>query len=98
MLLYDNVELRGMHESIVRYRNVWDGAEGMKIQYDYEDKIRERFSMLDQEDQKNLYINNKSPGIQEFLKYKKKMQEIMFRQLAELCPSVKRKGTVAKSR
>ena len=68
------------------------------ILHDYEDKIRERFSMLNQEDQKNLYINNNSPGIQEFLKYKKEMQEIMFRQLAELCPPVSKRGTVTKSR
>lgn len=54
--------------------------------------------MLNQEDQKNLYINNNSPGIQEFLKYKKEMQEIMFRQLAELCPPVSKRGTVTKSR
>lgn len=98
MLLYDHVELRGTHESVVRYRNVWDGAEGIEIHHDYEDKIRERFSMLNQEDQKNLYINNNSPGIQEFLKYKKEMQEIMFQQLAELCPPVSKRGTVTKSR
>ena len=72
MLLYDHVELRGTHESVVRYRNVWDGAEGIEIHHDYEDKIRERFSMLNQEDQKNLYINNNSPGIQEFLNIRKK--------------------------
>ena len=82
MPLYDQVELRGTHESVVRYRNVWDGAEGIEIHHDYEDKIRERFSMLNQE----------------FLKYKKEMQEIMFRQLAELCPPVRKRGTVTKSR
>lgn len=89
-LLYDYAELRGTHESVVRYRNVWEGEVGMEIQDDCAEKLMQRFLMLDEEDRKNLYIDNSSPGIQDFLKYKKEMQEVMFRQLAELCPPVKK--------
>lgn len=30
-LLYTNAQLRGKHESILRYQEVWDGSEGLEI-------------------------------------------------------------------
>lgn len=90
-LLYTNVRLRGNHESVLRYEEVWEGTEGLEIRKDCRDKIDEKYLQLDRDDQRNLHIDNSSPGIQAFLKYKQEMQEIMFRQLAELCPPVRRK-------
>ena len=90
-LLYTNAQLRGKHESILRYQEVWDGSEGLEIRNDCRDKIEERYLELDSEDRRNLYIDNSSQGIQAFLKYKREMQEVMFRQLAELCPPVREK-------
>lgn len=90
-LLYTNAQLRGKHESILRYQEVWDGREGLEIRNDCRDKIDERYLELDSEDRRNLYIDNSSQSIQAFLNYKQKMQEIMFRQLAELCPPVREK-------
>ena len=90
-LLNTNAQLRGKHESILRYQEVWDGSEGLEIRNDCRDKIEARYLELDSEERRKLYLDNSSQGIQAFLKYKQEMQEVMFRQLAELCPPAREK-------
>lgn len=65
-LLNTNAQLRGKHESILRYQEVWDGSEGLEIRNDCRDKIEERYLELDSEERRKLYLDNSSQGIQAF--------------------------------
>lgn len=86
-----DIEMRGNHASVRRYEEAAESPEGMEIRDAYRVNWEACFDRLSEEDKRNRWTGRLTPGLKEFYTKNKEYEQIMYRQLAEICSPVQKK-------
>lgn len=90
MLNRMEIEMRGTHASVRRYEEAADSPEGMEIRETYRVNWEACYDRLSEKDKRDRWTGRLTPGLKEFYAKHEEYEQIMYRQLAELCPPVKK--------
>nr|WP_297933135.1 hypothetical protein [uncultured Blautia sp.] len=85
------IETRGNHASVRRYEDTFSSPEGQEILDDCRVKWEACFDQLSEETKRQRNLGRVTPELEKYYAELDKFHQIMYRQLSEICPSVKEK-------
>lgn len=94
------IELRGDHPSIKRYKDTLHSSEAKEIFEEYRLKIEELNKDMSDKDMRDYFFGFKTPRTIAYFNKRWEHKQTLCRQLAEICPPVKQrsKNAVEKKR
>lgn len=87
-----DIEIRGNNASVRRYEEAAESPEGMEIRDAYRVSQEACYDRLSEEDKQNRWTGRLTAGLKEFYAENKEYEQIMYRQLAEICSTVQNKA------
>lgn len=87
-----DIEIRGNNASVRRYEEAAESPEGMEIRDAYRVSREACYDRLSEEDKQNRWTGRLTAGLKEFYAENKEYEQIMYRQLAEICSTVQNKA------
>ncbi len=86
------IEMRGNHASVRRYEEAAKSPEGMEIREAYRVSWEACYDQLSEEGKKARWFGPVTQEVKEFYAKHEEYEQTMYRQLAELCPPVRKKA------
>ncbi len=94
------IELRGDHPSIKRYKDTLHSSEAKEIFADYGRKMEELNKNMSKQDMRDYWFGPQTPATIAYFNKHWEYKQILYKQLSEICPPVKQrtKNVVEKKR
>ena len=85
------IELRGDHPSIKRYKDTLHSSEAKEIFADYGRKMEELNKNMSKQDMRDYWFGPQTPTTIAYFHKHWEYKQILYKQLSEICPSVKQR-------
>lgn len=85
------IELHGNHPSIKRYRDTLYSSEAKEIFADYDRKMEELNQNMSKQDMRDYWFGPQTPATIAYFNRHWEYQQILYKQLSEICPTVKQR-------